>query len=94
MEHLRDAAAALTDRPILIDLNSCVLTDPHALADLANDRDDRVDSCFVSRRTTCRLLLDRAGIMLRFAVFHQLEDALQARTFANDGYGLGWRRDP
>lgn len=55
--------------------------------------DDGVELCFVSRRLTCRRLLARSGLTSRFAVFQQLEDALQARTLANAGYGNGWR-DP
>lgn len=89
---VRQAALDVVGRPVIIDLSDCVLTDPNALASLTGEGGERVDLCFVSRRPTCRLLLARTGITARFAVFHQLEDALQARTFANAGYGQGWRR--
>lgn len=92
VEDVRDAARGFAESPIVIDLSDCILTDPNALANLADDGGGPVDLCFVSRRTTCRLLLARTGITARFAIFHQLEDALQARAFALAGYGHGWRR--
>jgi anti-anti-sigma regulatory factor len=92
VEDVRDAALASARSPVVIDLSDCILTDPNALADLADDGVGSIELCFVSRRATCRLLLARTGITSRFAVFQQLEDALQARTFAASGYGHGWRR--
>lgn len=91
VEAVREVALDVADRGVIIDLTDCVVTDPKALADIAHE-DRPVDLCFVSRRPTSRLLLARAGVTSRFAVFRQLEDALQARTFAEAGFGRGWRR--
>lgn len=92
IERVRQAALDLADRPVIIDLSDCVLTDPNALIGLTGEGADRVDLCFVSHRSTCRLLLARSGITARFAVFQRVEDALQARTFGTAGDGHGWRR--
>lgn len=92
VETVREAALDLMDRGVVIDLTDCVVTDPKALADIADEDRGPVDLCFVSRRPTSRLLLARAGVTSRFAVFRQLEDALQARSFAEAGFGRGWRR--
>lgn len=96
----RDAVARLrrtaseADGPVIIDLDDCVLVAPVALVELDEQDDDAepTELCFVSRRTTCRLLLLRSGLLDRFDVFRQLEDALQARVLALAGYGRGWRR--
>lgn len=90
VERLQDAARAHAGCPVVVDLRDCVVTDPGALGDIA-DGDDRIELCFVSHRLTCRTLLARTGITSRFAVFQQLEDALQARTLATAGYGPGWQ---
>lgn len=92
VEDVRRAALALTGRAVVIDLSDCVLTHPRALMGLADDGGDPVELCFVSRRSTCRLLLARSGITSQFAVFNHVKDALQARRFATAGYGQGWRR--
>lgn len=94
VERIRQVALALAARPVVIDLSDCVLTDPNALADLHDDDAGPVEVCFLSRRPTCRLLLARTGITSRFAVFGQLEDALQARALAASGYGPGWALRP
>ena len=89
---VHQAASDLADRPVIIDLTDCILTEPNALGDLADDDGDQLDVCFVSHRSTCRILLARTGVTSRFAVFHHVEDALQARALARAGYGPGWRR--
>lgn len=94
VEGVRRAAAEMAPRPVVIDLRDCVLTDPNALAGIVDEEDDPTELCFVSHRPTCRLLLARTGITSRFAVFDRLEDALQARTDAQDGDGRGWLRRP
>jgi hypothetical protein len=79
--------------PVAVDLDECILVDPGAVTNLDLGDTDHPDLCFVSRRVTCRLLLARFGMSARFAVFNQLEDALQAKVLADAGYGPGWRVD-
>ena len=91
-EHVRAA-----DEPIVIHLDDCVVVAPSAFDHLASpDHDDRsrVEVCIVCRRLTCRRLLARVGVLDRFPVFQQLEDALQALVLARAGYGDGWLPPP
>lgn len=47
--------------------------------------------CIVAGRPSDRSMLSRWGLPTRFAVFSSVGDALQARMFAESGYGPGWR---
>lgn len=90
VEAVRRAIAAATG-PVVVDLDECVVTGAAALGQLrAATNDSGRAVCFVSRRITCRVLLQRAGIAERVAVFERLEDALHARTREHAGAGYGW----
>lgn len=91
VERLRRAALE-TSRPVIVDLDECVLIDATAVERMAIDPQlaGRADLCFVCRDGACRGLLGTTGVDGRFAVFTRVEDALQARVFARDGYGAGW----
>lgn len=91
VEEVQCEVRSLAGRDVVIDLTDSILTDPNALADLADDGGEPA-LCFVSHRPTCRLLLARTGLTSRYAVFHHVADALQARALDGAGYGSGWRR--
>jgi hypothetical protein len=77
---------------VIVDLDDCILVQPRPLDAFDGARATAdVELCFVSRRLTCRQLLARAGLAHRYAVFTRVGDALQARRFAEEGHGCGWR---
>lgn len=46
--------------------------------------------CIVAGRLSGRMVLRRWGLQRSLAIFSSVGDALQARTFAEIGYGPGW----
>lgn len=91
VEQILTTARACTGSPVVIDLTDCIVIDPKPLADLAADDRNVVALHFVSRRPTYRLLFARSGVTSGCAVLHHLEEALQAKTFADASFGQGWR---
>ena len=77
---------------VVIDLDDVALLDRDALESVlaALGDADETPRCLVAGRISGRMVLDRWGIMARFAVFGSVADALQARAFAASGYGSGW----
>lgn len=87
------AAIARTALASILDVEQITLLDRAAfdvlLAGFEQSTDGR-DRCLVANRLSGRLVLDRWGVSDRLATFGSVADALQARSFAADGYGLGW----
>jgi hypothetical protein len=50
--------------------------------------------CVVCPRATARALLRKWHVTRCIAMFGSVGDALQARRFADEGYGAGWHPDP
>lgn len=77
--------------PVAVDLDDCIVVDPEVLLRFHRCVEaEPEDVCFVSARLTCRLLLARAGVTVRFPVFDRIEAALQARASAAAVGGTGW----
>lgn len=80
-------------RPVIVDLGACDV-EPTVLERIAVD--PKLFSvrqlCLVARSPGRREVLARAGLDQRFALFATVDDALQARAFAREGYGAGWLR--
>lgn len=82
-----------TDEAVVIDLTDCTLSAPEALGGLDPARWRRrggAQTCVVFYRLSARQLLSRAGVTERLALFHRVEDAIQARVLHCDGHGQGW----
>ena len=80
-------------RPVIVDLDACDV-EATVLERIAVDPKlfSVPELCLVARSPGCRDLLARAGLDHRFALFATIDDALQARAFAREGYGAGWMR--
>jgi hypothetical protein len=90
IEQLQEAVSE-AEAPVVVDLDECILLDPAALGSVHADIPvDPADVSIACRRLSCRVLLARAGITERFAVFSRIEDAVQARILWQAGYGEGW----
>lgn len=91
VDELSSAVRAATS-PVLIDLNDCIVVDPHLLRSSRLRRELRAarDVCIACRRLTARRLLARTSVLEHVAVFQSVQDALQARVLQRDGYGSGW----
>lgn len=81
--------------PVVIDLDECTLVERSALDGLDPARWDRIPEqiCVTSSRVTALVLLARARVSGRLAVFQRPADAVQALILAEYGYGTGWRMD-
>jgi hypothetical protein len=90
--------ARIAERPVIVDLSGITLVSAVPVVGLAgwvlgaNQQPDQC--CVVCARATARALLRKWHITRCLAVFGSVGDALQARRFAHDGYGTGWRPDP
>ena len=91
-ERLRRAVLDAS-RPVVVDLDSCDV-EPAVLDRIAVDPKlfSVPELCLVARSPGRRDLLACAGLDRRFALFATIDDALQARAFAREGYGPGWMR--
>lgn len=80
-------------RPVIVDLDTCEV-EASVLDRIAVDPKlfSVPELCLVARSPGCRDLLVLAGLDRRFALFATIDDALQARAFAREGYGPGWTR--
>jgi len=86
----------IADRPVIVDLSSIVVASAAPLVGLAawvlgSSRPGQ--SCVVCASPSARAQLRRWHITRCLAVFGSIGDALQARRFAQDGYGRGWCPD-
>ena len=79
--------------PVVIDLTQTMITNRLMLDRLDPGRWNRTpeQACVACSRVTGRELITRAAVGRRLAVFHRVEDAIQARVLAAAGYGHGWR---
>ena len=96
-DRLTDALATMPDLPIVIDLSHCPMTDPDSLAGILDpDRWGWLDGRL---SVACPWLDGRTDLSLggtdrRVALFKRVEDAIQAKLFSDDGYGIGWAVSP
>lgn len=80
------------ETPVVIDLSESTLADPTMLDRLAPHRWGRtvLSTCVSCSRATGRVLLSFARLSERVAIFHHVEDAIQAAVLADAGHGGGW----
>lgn len=78
-------------RPVIVDLDMCDV-ESRVLEQIAVDPKlfSVPELCIVARSPRCRDLLAHVGLDHRFALFTTVDDALQARVFAREGFGAGW----
>jgi hypothetical protein len=90
--------ASIAARPVIVDLSQITLVSAAPVMGLAawvlgaSRQPDRC--CVVCPRPTARALLRRWHVTRCVATFGSVGDALQARRFAEAGYGAGWYPDP
>jgi hypothetical protein len=90
--------ASIAARPVILDLNQITLVSAAPVMGLAawvlgaSHQPDRC--CVVCPRPTARALLRKWHVTRCVATFGSVGDALQARSFADAGYGAGWHPDP
>jgi hypothetical protein len=84
--------------PVIVDLSQITLVSAAPVMGLAawvlgaSHQPDRC--CVVCPRPTARALLRKWHVTRCVAIFGSVGDALQARLFADVGYGAGWHADP
>jgi hypothetical protein len=89
--------AAIAARPVIVDLGQITLVSAAPMMGLAawvlgaSHQPDRC--CVVCPRPTARALLRKWHVTRCVATFGSVGDALQARRFADAGYGAGWHPD-
>jgi hypothetical protein len=87
----------IADRPTIVDLSGIIMMSAAPVVGLAawavgaSQQPDQC--CVVCSRATGRALLRNWHITRSLAVFGSVGDALQARRFAQEGYGTGWHPD-
>ena len=90
--------ASIAARPVIVDLSQITLVSAAPVMGLAawvlgaSHQPDRC--CVVCPRPTARALLRKWHVTRCVATFGSVGDALQARRFADAGYGAGWHPDP
>jgi hypothetical protein len=90
--------ASLAAQPVIIDLSQITLVSAAPVMGLtgwvlaASPQPDQC--CVVCPRATARALLRKWHVTQCVATFGSVGDALQARRFADTGYGAGWHPDP
>lgn len=86
-----DAAA------VILDIDRATLLDRSALdtvLDAVDAAPEHAPRCLIAGRLSGRMVLDRWMVTGRYAIFSSIPDALQARAFADSGYGNGWTPSP
>ena len=90
--------ASIAARPVIVDLSQITLVSAAPVVGLAawvlgaSHQPDQC--CVVCPRATARALLRKWHVTRCVAIFGSVGDALQARRFADEGYGAGWHPDP
>jgi hypothetical protein len=90
--------ASIAARPVIVNLSQITLVSAAPMMGLtawvlgASHQPDRC--CLVCPRPTARALLRKWHVTRCVATFGSVGDALQARRFADAGYGAGWHPDP
>jgi hypothetical protein len=89
--------ALIADRPVIIDLTEIILVSAAPAVGLAGwiiSASQHPDQCcLVCPRATARALLRKWHVTRCLAVFGSIGDALQARRFDDEGYGVGWHHE-
>jgi hypothetical protein len=86
--------ASIAGRPVIVDLSQITLVSAAPVIGLAawalgaSHQPDQC--CVVCPRATARALLRKWHVTRCLAIFGSVGDALQARRFADEGYGAGW----
>jgi hypothetical protein len=90
--------ASIAASPVIVNLSQITLLSAAPMMGLAawvlgaSHQPDRC--CVVCARPTARALLRKWHVTRCVATFGSVGDALQARSFADAGYGAGWHPDP
>jgi hypothetical protein len=90
--------ASIAARPVIVDLSQITLVSATPVMGVAawllgaSHQPDQC--CVVCPRATARALLRKWHVTRCIAMFGSVGDALQARRFADEGYGTGWHPDP
>lgn len=93
-EELVEQVEASARHPVIVDLSEVTLVSAVPVMGLTGWAlgSSEVDQCcVVCSRPTARALLKRWHVTRCLAMFGSIGDALQARRFADEGYGTGWR---
>lgn len=94
-EELVEEVEASARRPVIVDLSQITLVSAVPVMGLAGwalgASHEPDQCCVVCSRPTARALLQRWHVTRCVAIFGSVGDALQARRFADEGYGTGWR---
>lgn len=93
VEPLRRAVASTDLEAVALDLDRVTLLDRTGLDAVLHALDHApadAPCCLVAGRLSGRLVLERWNVTDRYVVFTSVADALQARAFADSGYGTGW----
>lgn len=78
---------------VVVDLDHVTLLEPaplEAVLEALDAAPPEADRCLITGRLSGRMVLDRWGVSSRHVIFSSVADALQARAFAESGYGSGW----
>jgi hypothetical protein len=90
--------ASIAARPVIVDLSQITLVSAAPMVGLAawvlGASHQPAQCCVVCPRPTARALLRKWHVTRCVATFGSVGDALQARRFADAGYGAGWYPDP
>jgi hypothetical protein len=95
---VRQLEASIAARPVIVDLSQITLVSATPVMGVAawllgaSHQPDQC--CVVCPRATARALLRKWHVTRCIAMFGSVGDALQARRFADEGYGTGWHPDP
>ena len=92
-EELVEQVEASAQRPVIVDLSEVTLVSAIPVMGLtgwALGASEADQCCVVCPRPTARALLQRWHVTRCLAIFGSVGDALQARRFADEGYGTGW----
>lgn len=91
---LVDQVEASARRPVIVDLSQITLVSAVPVMGLAGwvlgASHEPDQCCVVCPRPTARALLQRWHVTRCLAIFGSVGDALQARRFADEGFGQGW----
>jgi hypothetical protein len=96
-ELVEQLEALIANRPVIVDLSEMILVTAAPMVGLAGwiiGASQHPDQCcLVCPRATARALLRKWHVTRCLAVFGSIGDALQARRFDDEGYGVGWHHE-
>jgi hypothetical protein len=92
-----ELGALIADRPVIVDLTGMTLVSAAPVVGLVawvlSTGQQPDNCCAVCGRATARALLRKWHVSRCLALFGSVGDALQARRYAHEGYGMGWHPD-